>query len=233
MSRKKTNMETGLATNNGTETELMAPTNTEGLHFINPAEMPDLDAAEAGVSLEMKYYEFNQAGQVVRAIYNGVTKINKKNQSTGEMEQMPAVVFQTKDGVFLNSGDNLLNQLSKLMPGTPIQITYEGKEKTAGGFNVNKFNVRILNLPGGSKAMPRPAAPATKTSPDSEEMKLEMELEKNYRFTLTEKHKELWHEAARIGLIVPENVKMWAIKPTDSNVEIESKIASIDAAINF
>jgi len=200
------NSENALAVNE--EAELMAPTSTEGLHFTNPSEFPDLDEAEAGVSLEMKYYDFAAMPAVVRAIYNGMTQINKKDQKTGEMTKMNAAVFQTKEGVFLNSGDNLMNQLAKLMPGTPIQITFEGKEKTSGGNNVNKFSVRILNLKGAAATplrtvTPPTTAPAAKAEPS--------------RDAILSRYTTLLTRAATAGV---KDIETWYINDKTSNEEI-------------
>lgn len=128
-------------------TELLAPVMSQsGISILNPTEFPDLDDAEVGVSMETKYFEFNQPNLTVRAIFNGVGSMKKRNSITNELDEIPAIYFQTKDGVFLNGGDNLVEQLRHLQPGTPIQITYLGKVKTKSGNNVNKFDVRLLNF---------------------------------------------------------------------------------------
>lgn len=133
-----------IITTDGKPTELLA-TKPSGIEFLNPADFPDLDEAEEGISLETKYFEFNVPGLIVRAIFNGIGVMKKRN-SVGNLEEIPAVYFQTKDGVYLNGGDNLVNQLQHVKPGTPIQITYIGKQKTASNNNVNKFDVKVLNL---------------------------------------------------------------------------------------
>ena len=134
-------------TEDGKETELLAPKQLDsGISILNPADFPDLDEAEVGVSLETKYFEFNQPNTTVRAIFNGVGIMKKRNAATGELDEIPAVYFQTKEGVFLNGGDNLVEQLRHLPAGTPIQIIYIGKVKTKSGNNVNKFDIRVLNV---------------------------------------------------------------------------------------
>lgn len=133
-----------IQTEEGKTTELLAPARPVGIEILNPADFPDLDEAEEGISLETKYKEFVQ-GEIVRAIFNGMGKMSKRNQD-GSMSELPAVYFQTKTGVFLNGGDNLVNQLMHVRAGTPIQITFLGKQKTNSGNNVNKFDVKILNV---------------------------------------------------------------------------------------
>ena len=135
----------------GKETELTAPKKFDGLTFMSPDDIPDMseDAATAGFSLTPQYYEgFINAGDKVRAIYNGMTVIHSnKNVKPGDPpKEIETVVFQNRDGVFLHSGANLVSQLRGFPYGKPIQITYLGKEKTGNGNNINKFEVRVLNI---------------------------------------------------------------------------------------
>ena len=110
-------------------------------------ELPDLDAMQVGENIAMQYLQFRQ-GEAIRAIFAGMTTItSNKNLQGGESPRvLPSVVLQTKDGLFLNSGASLVNQLRNVPGGTPIQVTFTGKEKTTGGNNVNKFEVRLLKL---------------------------------------------------------------------------------------
>ena len=124
------NNENQIVTTDGKPTDLIAPNDNSMLAFVNPVDMPNLENAEVGMSIEQKYYEFSEKGQKVRAIYNGLKHIITKK---GEDER-------------LNAGASLVEQLSNIPPGTPIEITYLGKEKTNSGFNVNKFDVRLLNV---------------------------------------------------------------------------------------
>jgi len=139
------NNENQIVTTDGKPTDLIAPNDNSMLAFVNPVDMPNLENAEVGMSIEQKYYEFSEKGQKVRAIYNGLKHIITK-KGEDERQTIPAIVFQNKDGVFLNAGASLVEQLSNIPPGTPIEITYLGKEKTNSGFNVNKFDVRLLNV---------------------------------------------------------------------------------------
>lgn len=138
------NNENAIITNDNQPTDLVVRDNGEHLAFVNPADMPDLDRAETGMMLEKKYYEFKDAGQTVRAIYNGMQTITSKKND--EEKQVPAIVFQNKEGVFLNSGASLVDQFASIPPGTPVEIKFTGKEKTKSGNYVNKFEVRLLNV---------------------------------------------------------------------------------------
>lgn len=136
----------------GESTEMtVAPQKFEAMRFLSPDEMPDLsdDNVEVGPSLAPKYYEgFIKAGDTVRGIFNGITITHsRKNLKPGDPpKEIPTVVFQNKDGVYLHSGANLVQQLTGFPVGKPIQITFLGAEKTQSGNNVNKFEVRVLNI---------------------------------------------------------------------------------------
>lgn len=110
-------------------------------------ELPDLDAMKVGENIAMQYLQFEK-GVSIRAIFAGMTTItSNKNLKDGEASRvLPSVVLQTKDGLFLNSGTSLVNQLRNVPAGTPIQVTFTGKEQTSGGNNVNKFEVRLLKV---------------------------------------------------------------------------------------
>ncbi len=123
----------------------------ESLSFLNPDEIPDLsdENVTVGYSLAPQYYEnFIKEGDTVRAVYNGLTITHsRKNVKAGDpAKEIRTVVFQNKDGVYLHSGANLVTQLEKCRPGTPIQIKYLGREKTGNGNEINKFEVRVLNI---------------------------------------------------------------------------------------
>lgn len=133
----------------GGSTELSAPKQFDGLQFLPPDQIPDLTGATAGFSLAPQYYEgFVKDGDTVRAIFNGLTKVKSRlNVAPNEPpREIDAIVFQNSDGVFLHSGANLVSQLRGFPTGKPIQIKFLGKEKTNTGNNVNKFEVRVLNL---------------------------------------------------------------------------------------
>lgn len=138
-----------IVTASGERTELLAPKKFEGMSFLSPSNLPDLsdDNVDVGVSIAPKYYEFLAAGEIVRAVYNGMTVIT--SNKNGQRREIDTVVFQNKDGVFLNSGANLVQQLRGFPVGNPIQITYLGKEKTNSGNEVKRFEVRVLSVKAG------------------------------------------------------------------------------------
>ena len=134
---------------NGEPTELAKPDDFgKSVAFLNPAEMPDLETAEVGFNIQPEYHEFVNAGDTLRAVFNGISHIMTKDQAhPGQYKQIPAVVLQNKDGVKLNAGASLVGQFERLIPGTAVQITYKGTEKTKSGNNVKTYEIRLLNVP--------------------------------------------------------------------------------------
>lgn len=140
--------ENAIVTQNGEVTELEKPEDFgHGMAFLNPEEMPDLEEAEVGINVQPEYFEFKQIGDSLRAVFNGITTIQTKDQmNPGEYKQIPAVVLQNRDGVKLNAGASLVSQFERLLPGTAVQISYKGTEKTKSGNNVKTYEVRLLNV---------------------------------------------------------------------------------------
>lgn len=139
----ETNDNQYLVDTDGETSALLVPPKSE-MAYIAPAELPDLEQAEVGFSLEAKYLKFTTPGQTVRAVFNGFTTIHKNDG--GEIKPMTAVVLQNKDGLYLNATSNILDQLSRVPAGTAVQIVYTGDEKTANGYSVKKFDIRVLNV---------------------------------------------------------------------------------------
>lgn len=145
----------------GEPTDLVAPADFgNGLAFLNPSDMPDLDAAEVGFNIQPESLEFKTPGQSARAVFNGFTLLKVKDQNRpGEYVDREAAVLQMKTGVKINMGANLLKQLKLIPTGTAVQITFKGEEKTNGGRNVKVYDVHILNVARAN------IAPIAKTAP--------------------------------------------------------------------
>lgn len=133
----------------GEPTELTAPADFgNGLSFLNPTDMPDLDAAEVGFNIQPESVEFKTEGETLRAVFNGFTTFNVKDQvNEGQYVPRKTAVLQTKSGIKINMGANLLKQLDLIPVGTAIQITYRGEQKTNGGRKVKVYEVHTLNVP--------------------------------------------------------------------------------------
>lgn len=149
-------MSNEIVTQNDEVTELTKPDDFgKGMAFLNPTDMPNLDEAEVGFNIQPEYHEFINAGDTLRAVFNGISHIKTKDQAhPGEYKDIPAVVLQNKDGIKLNAGASLVSQFERLVPGTAVQITYKGTEKTKSGNNVKTYEIRLLNV--GRVNMPAP-----------------------------------------------------------------------------
>jgi len=115
----------------------------EAPQLIAPDQMPNLDEMQEGFTLAAKYIEFAQPGQSERGVFIGYTKM--KNQKG---EDVDLANFQNQNGVWVNAGANLVFQLKDrgVPHGTPLQVTYRGKERTKGGNDVKVFDVRLLGV---------------------------------------------------------------------------------------
>jgi len=146
--------------NENNVTDLVAsPDVMAGLSYIDPANMPDLDAAEVGMDISPRYMEFKDVGEHVRGFYVGMSSITSKKNN--ETKIVPAAIFQNKDGFYLNSGDSLVDKLRKVPVGTAVQITYKGTEKTSKGNDVKTYDIRMLNVKPGQ----RPALQSVQQQP--------------------------------------------------------------------
>lgn len=153
----------------GEVTDLTAPADFgNNMSFLNPADMPDLDAAEVGFNIQPESVEFNTPGQSLRAVFNGFTFLNVKDKvNKGQYVQRETAVLQTKTGIKINMGANLIKQLKLIPVGTAVQITYKGKEPTASGNEVKSYDVNLLNVARVNfPATPKTVAPAVHPEPE-------------------------------------------------------------------
>jgi hypothetical protein len=114
--------------------------------YIDPASVPDLDDYNEGMNIAPKYWEVEEKGATLRAVLIGWSKLKSANGGLVEM-----AVLQNRAGIWTCAATNLVQQLTPISFGTPLQITFMGKEKTNNGFWVKKYDVRMLN--------PKPALP--------------------------------------------------------------------------
>jgi hypothetical protein len=157
----------------GEQTDLAVPENFgHGLSFLNPSDMPDLEAAEVGFNIQPESIEFKEVGASIRAVFNGFTYLKTKDQANkGQYIDKQAAVLQTNTGVKINMGANLLKQLALIPVGTAVQITFRGEEKTNSGNKVKVYDVHLLNVPRANvaPATQRPAAPPPPSEPLTED----------------------------------------------------------------
>jgi hypothetical protein len=110
------------------------------LNFIPPTEVPDLDEMNEGMDIAPKYWEVEDKGAYMRGVLVGWSTLHSQSG-----KDIPMAVWQNREGIHTSAAANLVMQLQNIAPGTPVQITYNGKEKTGNGFMVKKFTVRLLN----------------------------------------------------------------------------------------
>lgn len=113
--------------------------------YIDPTQVPDLDDYNEGMNIAPQYWEVENKGETKRGVLIGWSVLN------GQNGVVPMAVLQNREGIWTSAGTNLVQQLRNLSIGTPVVVTYDGKEKTGKGNMVKKFTVKMLN--------PKPAAP--------------------------------------------------------------------------
>lgn len=112
------------------------------INFIEQRDVPDLDSMEAGTNISTTYWEAKSEGEMLRVVLIGWSTLTNKQGVV-----LPLAVLQNKAGIWTNAGANLVQQLRTVPTRTPLQITYQGTEKTNSGNNVKKFKVQLLNVP--------------------------------------------------------------------------------------
>jgi hypothetical protein len=122
------------------ETETVMVREDTAPTLVDPNNLPDFDNMDAGFSMAQQYVKFTTPGQKARGMYLG---LNEFKTPTGEQKRI--AIFQNKQGVWANAGDNLLGQVEHLPKHTSVEVTYTGDKTTKRGFTVKVFEVRLLN----------------------------------------------------------------------------------------
>lgn len=208
---------------NGEPTDLAAPADFgKGLAFFNPDQMPNLDEAEVGISIQPESIEFKNPGDNIRAVFNGFTELKVKDQvNKGQYVYRKTAVLQTKTGVKINMGANLLKQLAFVPVGTAVQITYKGEEKTGSGNKVKVYDVHLLNVPRVNVPVvsQTPQIAATTTKPTFDQTMKELGYEQEpAAIVLISPHGD---EAAKIANAIwnigerASAIELWKLFPDD------------------
>jgi hypothetical protein len=122
--------------------------------------MAALKDAKPGASITGGYKEFTKPGETVRCVYAGLT-MNHKFEIDPQTKMQVRRDFQgarfvSEDGVWINSGKTLVDAVSTIQPGTPVEITFVGEKDNKNGPGKTKiFNVRVLEIEGNSSGGPR------------------------------------------------------------------------------
>jgi hypothetical protein len=148
--------ETEVLNQNGEETGVLAPSNFgDGLAFINPADIPDLETAEIGMNIQPESFEFKNEGEKLRGVFVGFTIFNVKDRmNEGKYIPKKTAVIQTKQGFKTNMGANLVKQLESIPAGNAIEITYKGEQRTGNNNKVKSYEIHLLNVKVPNVSMP-------------------------------------------------------------------------------
>lgn len=103
-----------------------------------------LEEAEVGINVKPIYWSPSKAGQTSRGYFQGLSSITK-NEPDG-LKTIEVAQWLNGEGMYMNGGAGFVKLFADIPTGAPIQITYKGKEKTAKGFNVNTFEINLLNI---------------------------------------------------------------------------------------
>jgi hypothetical protein len=101
-----------------------------------------LDTLKPAISLTPSYREFHTEGEALRGVFLGLKTVQKKDD-LGNKVPLECVQWLDPSGeVYLNAGVTLVGafQQAQILPGTAIEIEYQGKRERA-----KVFAVRILN----------------------------------------------------------------------------------------
>jgi hypothetical protein len=128
----------------GKETSLLQqPVSIDENQFLSYLDLLDaIGQLSPKVSLNAMYREFNTPGEVVRAIYTGMSTISKKDDITKDLKKIDVCMWMEKmpeTGVkqlFMNGGIALVDMLQTITPGVAIEITYIGKKDRTKLYNV-------------------------------------------------------------------------------------------------
>lgn len=93
------------------------------------------------MELTASYLEIPNVGGTFRGSYAGTTVINVTDKATGELRNLQSVVFVNNGRRFINSGVQLVDELTKFNPplGTGLEITL--KEKKG---NTKIYSISVL-----------------------------------------------------------------------------------------
>lgn len=93
------------------------------------------------MELTASYLEIPNVGGTFRGAYAGTTVINVTDKATGELRSLQSVIFVNNGRRFINSGVQLVDELSKFNPplGTGLEITL--KEKKG---NTKIYSISVL-----------------------------------------------------------------------------------------
>jgi hypothetical protein len=140
------------------------------LPTVTPEMFDALERMPEGFSLQQAYLVFDVPGKSYRLLYVGLGEMwspeqNKNIQTAMFMWRNPETKAIQR---VIHAGDNLVKQLQNcpiMTNGTPVKVTFVGKEKANSGRFFNKFDVVVLNPNGTQPSATQPGQdePTTQT----------------------------------------------------------------------
>lgn len=138
--------------------ELAQTVTTNVKSFDLEGELPNLhtEAKPLPVDLSSTYWTPEEKGEEMRGFYQRIEESTYTNETTGEQIQLPCLILiaQNKDGnitTIRNGSKRLVASIEdavndgRLTAGTPILITYLGKERNkTNSFMSDRWSVKPL-----------------------------------------------------------------------------------------
>jgi hypothetical protein len=94
------------------------------------AKSENLDKLKPVMTLTANYIELEKPGETFRGVFIGLQEMTVNDQQTGEQKHIKAARFLINNGVYINGGVVLINELERatVPVGTSIEVKYERKE---------------------------------------------------------------------------------------------------------
>jgi len=106
-----------------------------------------LSKMEAGISLNPRYYEFENKGDSVRGVFLGFKELVMNDRVNGGTKTSRAVMWMDEQkSVYVNAGVSLVSVFTEVnVPQfAAVQIEFSGTEKTKSGNTVKVYDVRLM-----------------------------------------------------------------------------------------
>lgn len=137
-------------------TKELVDTNKElGLqNFDLDGVLPDLysSARALPIDLVQEYWSPEAPGETKRVYFKGILeKDTLLEDDTRKTLRHATFLEQTKEGNYRwisNASVRLVQHMEdmRIKTGTPLEITYKGKARTRGGFNIDTWQIRPLQV---------------------------------------------------------------------------------------
>lgn len=135
---------TAIVNQNGQSTDLVLANVPAEIVTVNPEEIKDdlkrlaeLDkvSPDGKRSANVKYWEAEK-GDELRCIFKGWKRIEKTNETTAEVENLPAAILRTATGDFISMATIIVDSLMTVPTGKGLYIKCTGKKGRMKTFDV-------------------------------------------------------------------------------------------------